>query len=346
MTGKLTSHEYLKLFTTKNDQIGFWDDFFSINFNKPMKFLDIGPGNCDTIRSLQSKHKNIEFYSVDNSQTVVDYVKQFIFENSILSNACKMPFKNSFFDAINASSIFHEISTYGYISENGKIDGIEAIRAAVLENKRILKEGGTLFYRDVLSPEKQTFYKKDYNDTAVCYFLDLFLKDFTESTPYLYTENAKIEKRDGLYTIDASNFFHRDLQKHFLQCLENIAVFLLNFTETRIEDVSEIEGLTIAHKMFCYKVINQDDLELKEEVSQWLEREGKEKYLYLSLNYLVDLFESDIENTGFILKKIDTEYAKYGRIIRDAKTNFLSTIINNPETEGKQIAIFQKQKVT
>jgi ubiquinone/menaquinone biosynthesis C-methylase UbiE len=90
-----------------------------------------------------------------------------------------MPFGTSSFDAINVSSILHEISTYGYTSENDKIYGIEAITAAVSEMKRVLKEDGILFYRDILAPEEQTFYQKEYSDSAVCYFLDLFLKNFT-----------------------------------------------------------------------------------------------------------------------------------------------------------------------
>lgn len=215
----------------------------------------------------------------------------------------------------------------------------------MLEIKRVLKEDGILYYRDVLAPKEQIFYKKEYTDPAVCYFLDLFLISFTESYPYLYTKNSKIEKNNGMYHIHASNFFHRDIQKHFLQCLENISAFLLSFSNIKSEDLGEIEVLTIAHKMFCIKVIGQQDSLLREVICEWLKREGKEKYLYLSLDDLILLFESDMEKDGSILKKIDIEYTKSGRIVRDAKTNFLSTTIENPETEGKQIAVFQKQKI-
>lgn len=69
-------------------------------------------------------------------------------------------------------------------------------------------------------------------------------------------------------------------------------------------------------------------------------REGKEHYLYWSIDEILDYCSNDIDNKGMVLLRGCKD--DIIKLVRDEENEYLKKVIVNPEVEGKQVINFTK----
>lgn len=338
---KKVSDEYKKQIGRNiNEKIYFWKNFLKTN-KKPILILEIGSGGGETLKSIKDLCKHNEnLFAVDIKEEFVNLSKNIIGEKAILANVCKLPFENNFFDAINASSLFHEVNSYGFANKKNYVIGLKALNLALSEIKRVLKKDGLLYYRDVLAPKDRVFKYIKYSSVSTKFFIDLFLSKFVNQELSLYKGKYKLEVKGDDYLIYAENFLHREIQKHYLLCLENLSNYLFVKEKINVNILKGQNNLFIAEKLFS-KLVLLNNLELRKQVLKWLHREGVEKYLYLTCDELIEFCFKD--RKGYVLVPVSSN-TKH-RFIRNEQNLFIKKLINNAEEEGKQEIIFKKIKI-
>ena len=340
---KSPSKDYIKGMARNIDEkTALLSDFFARNEGATRRILEIGVGGGETLRSIQRICPGgTDLYAIDTEERFVEIGKSIIGEKAVRANACRMPFDDNFFDGINASSLFHEVSTYGYESCARKVVGLKAVQRSLREAKRVLREGGALFYRDVLAPQRRSFKKVIYSNKSILFFIDLFLEKFAVTKPLFYKRKYRILRKKDSYQIYGENFLHREIQKHFLLCLDNISAFLLTSGRRARRLPKKQNKFVFLERIFSDLVVARNSA-LKSKVLEWLAREGGEKYLYYTINELLDFCKRDVDSAGYVLlAQRDNESMT---TLRASQNLFLKKIIKNPEIEGKQIIVFVKMK--
>ena len=138
----------------------------------------------------------------------------------MVADAGLLPFRDKTISAINASAIFHEISTYGVLRDGNILYGIEAIKKSLEEILRVLAPEGILMYRDVSCPEKRLEYKTvNYRKKAWTLFIERIVPRILESVeisaPEIIT-GFNMKKNGNITIMRGTAQFHREIQRHYI----------------------------------------------------------------------------------------------------------------------------------
>lgn len=290
-----------------DEKSGYWLKCIS-NGNK-QTFLDIGPGGCGLIKDLMLKRPRLEIHSIDSSMEIASEAAKLIGTNSACSDFFENTYPSDHFDYVNCSSVVHEVFSY-----SGGHAGIGRFFEGVL---RIMRPGGICFYRDVLAPTNRNYKRVSYDSVPIRFFLDLFLPFFLDSCKESYGYCARTSQ-NGIWT---TTFLHREIQKHYILCLKDLHpdAASLDDASRRMEDM-----------------VARDPTLAAERIQRWLSREGRESYVYYSVEELTDVL-GQIHNDNFGFEVVD----KFVQI-RQKDCDFLSSTFLCPEIEGKQVVVIKK----
>jgi ubiquinone/menaquinone biosynthesis C-methylase UbiE len=181
-----------------------------------VRILEIGIGGGQTMRVLKDQFgEKIDITGIDILPEIVEKANKSGIK-SVLANVCDLSFDDASFSCVNAASVFHEVSSYGHIRRESMIYGIEAVKLALKEIKRVLCSEGMLFYRDVMAPDKHARKKVAYEKISWKFFIDHFLPDFVDSGPAFYKDDCVLKKNETNYLIIGDSSLHREIQKHYL----------------------------------------------------------------------------------------------------------------------------------
>ena len=151
--------------------------------NKQGNYLEVGTGGDSLFYMLQNlcDTDEIKIFGCDVSQSVLaevisrnENIEKYLHSDKnqslklelCVANILKLPFKNNFFDGINASALFHEVYSY--------CGGKKAVETSFSEVYRTLKKGGVFLYRDPKldrGDEIVTIISKDENFSS---FINMF----------------------------------------------------------------------------------------------------------------------------------------------------------------------------
>ena len=188
-----------------------------------IKIVELGTGGGESLRRLRdisAKEGNIDLLGVDILPAVAASVKEKLGIETIAADASMLPFPDSSLSGVNASSVFHEISSYGARGPEGAVVyGKEAIIAVLSELDRVLIPGGMVAYRDMLAPagDRQQAKEVLYKQESWHLFAEWFLHDFSRAEPAFYSGSAATMNRvpEG-FSLNAPIGLQREIQRHYL----------------------------------------------------------------------------------------------------------------------------------
>lgn len=189
-----------------------------------INILEMGTGGGETAKKLQdqlSGKRGINFFGMDNVHSFARLFAEKTESSAVAADAGRMPFRDDSFSAINASAIFHEVSSYGVNNGNDeRIFGLEAVQTCLEEVVRTLCPGGLLMYRDVFCPDNKDNLKiVNYRQPAWALFTRNFLKSFepviTNIFPNAY-KGLSLSGKSGEMEISATVQIHREIQRHYI----------------------------------------------------------------------------------------------------------------------------------
>lgn len=169
--------------------IDYSQNYFCSLKNK--KCLDIGCGTGETTELL-AKHFQIVI-GLDYSQTMLRHAYNKIFGSSfVASDAAKIPFKDSSFDAVVVFNMLHHV--------NSK----ETLHAIIAESRRVLQKDGVLAIVEInpLNPISRNVINTCEIDEGV--FLDGFNKNLFPTT--LFSSQCKSLLANGLFKVMSTSF--------------------------------------------------------------------------------------------------------------------------------------------
>jgi ubiquinone/menaquinone biosynthesis C-methylase UbiE len=324
------------------------------------RFIDIG-GGPDTAAVLMEKMTekqeltlvDLEPYTFKILVTKHPELKKFLYKGEKkllklkLADATDLPFNDSIYNIVNASSVVHEINSY-----SGGIDGINQFFA---ESARILKPEGFLVYRDptleedydkivTLTPKTQlSFAFHDFyliqNNLQSAEMTSQLARELTrhyitflkEVVPYAWIDR---ETKDGAFKKSAFKTFYQDAGLTYgfeLLAMEgNIGELREKFINLVVEVLQgkdrEENGLK---RLF---------LRLKERFDTWCTKELKEKYTYLPYSQIAALARNTVVNKKvngkikkFFLEPISVEYFE-----RPSYNHFLNTDFEITDDSGQK----------
>ncbi len=293
--------------------------------------------------------------------------------SAVCADVAKIPFANNSISAVNASALLHEVHSYGTKVEHGNIYGIEAVRIALSEIRRILAPGGQLTYRDpLLSTENYHKNKKVlYRNSAIGNFVSWYINIFRDSPGFLYRD-ASIEITDTTNNnklVCAPIGLHRELQRHYItfrDFLVKSAYTELGFNSIKIRESgifvnfsSDSLGKNLSRQEFddlldkkiseiCIKLQSGDCADisrLKSVINQWINREGYESYVYATPTQIIKIsIESSLtDSDNFVLCPQSPDDIQI--IYREKYNSYLSRGVDKPELDGKQCIKFVKMNI-
>jgi ubiquinone/menaquinone biosynthesis C-methylase UbiE len=197
------------------------------NKDGKIKIIELGTGGGESLRHLKEylvDYDNVKLLAVDIIPGLAASLKKEMEIEAIAADASNLPFADESISAINASAIFHEISSYGtdYYFENkekNNLRGKNAIIKTLKEFNRVLLPGGKVAYRDVLAPQENLEKEKtvNYFNKSWKSFAKWFIDDFSLSTPDIYTnKQVSIKDTEIGFSITSSVRFQREFQRHYL----------------------------------------------------------------------------------------------------------------------------------
>jgi SAM-dependent methyltransferase len=131
-----------------------------------LKILYLGSGIGDDLEMFKPYG---DVYALDLDQKTLDMIPNHLVKEKVCADACAIPYKNNFFDAVVAFDILEHIPDHN---------------KAAAEVKRVLKEDGTLiftvpaFEQLTSSHDRMTGHVRRYNKPII----RLLLKDFKQDT--------------------------------------------------------------------------------------------------------------------------------------------------------------------
>lgn len=192
-----------------------------------LKILELGTGGGESIGVLKKVLENrqdVDVFAADVSVGILRKIQNEQGIPSVAADAMKLPFKENSLSAVNASAVFHEVSSYGSFGGTLETDtrkpyGREAVRQAFTEIQKALMSEGMLTYRDVYCPDGM-FEEKTvtYSSKAWKHFAKWFYPEFLEANARAFPQDSqpKIEENDESMTLTASKHLHREMQRHYL----------------------------------------------------------------------------------------------------------------------------------
>lgn len=192
-----------------------------------LKILELGTGGGESIGVLKKAldgRQDVDVFAADVSVGILRKIQNEQGVASVAADAMKLPFKENSLSAINASAVFHEVSSYGSFGNKPEADaekpyGREAVRQAFIEIQGALMPEGMLTYRDVFCPDGM-FEEKTiiYNSKAWKHFAKWFYPGFLEANTRAFPQDgqSKIEEDSESMQLTTSRHLHRELQRHYL----------------------------------------------------------------------------------------------------------------------------------
>jgi hypothetical protein len=192
-----------------------------------LKILELGTGGGESIGVLKKAldgRGDADVFAVDVSVGILRKIQSEQGVPSVAADAMKLPFKENSLSAINASAVFHEVSSYGSFGSKPEIEakkpyGREAVKRAFIEIQGALMPEGMLTYRDVYCPDG-IFEEKtvSYNSKAWKHFAKWFYPEFLEADARAFPQDGqpRIEEDGEPMKLTASKHLHRELQRHYL----------------------------------------------------------------------------------------------------------------------------------
>lgn len=338
-----------------------------------LNILELGTGGGDSfsrLKELVSGRDDIDLYGTDG---IALFARRFIDKtqsSAIVADAGNLAFRANAFSAINASAVFHEISTYGVINAQAvRLKGRTAVMRTLEEITRILLPGGMLAYRDVSCPhDREALRSINYFPKSWHVFIGKYLPRLIETYEKIIgpvSGRISVQQRaDALY-IEAPGQIHREIQRHYITFrdyfrkavaphagldvtheewidqpggvkIHTVAISSHPHTLTATIDSNTYDSLTDA-------LIN-DLFDSTPALDDWFKREGTELYTLLSADELIAL-------TGEVIVGVGPSYGFVSapdsiRISpRDYYQRYLRQAIDNPELEAKQHIQFIKTAI-
>ncbi|MBI3952496.1 MAG: class I SAM-dependent methyltransferase [Candidatus Doudnabacteria bacterium] len=196
------------------------------NIKGKMIIVELGTGGGESLRRLKQDTAgidNLELIAVDIIPSLAASLKKETNVESLAADAGNLPFEDNSLSAVNASAIFHEISSYGTKAGNKKeasiLYGRPAIEQTLQELNRVLLPGGVVGYRDVLAPREGIGNNKkvNYKKRSWQLFANWFLEAFLNAEPKVYEKDKfKVEENGQDFSLTAPAGLHRELQRHYL----------------------------------------------------------------------------------------------------------------------------------
>ncbi len=303
--------------------------------------LEVGIGGGQTVCALKNRlNEKINITAIDVYPKLIEAGNKLGIK-SLLADVCDLPFNDSSFSCVNVASVLHEVSSYGHTHNGSVIYGVEAVKSALKEIKRVLCPSGMFFYRDVLAPDKNETKEVNYKSSTWKFFIDYFLLDFIDSGPAFYKNNYLFKRHANYYSITAQSSLHREIQKHYILWMSGLMKAFPEEYGFVGSNMNLIDGYLYVERKIS-KMNRDDELFKKTEknLQNWLLREGKEHYLYWSVDEILDYCSNDIDNKGMaLLQKRKDDIIK---LVRNEENEYLRKVIVNPEIEGKQVINFTK----
>lgn len=267
-----------------------------------LKILELGTGGGKSIEILKKVLKNrqdIDVFAADVSVSILRKIQSEQGVPSVAADAMRLPFKENSLSAINASAVFHEVSSYGSFGSKPEIEaekpyGREAVKRAFMEIQSALMPEGMLTYRDVYCPDGMFEEKTvNYNSRAWKYFAKWFYLEFLEADARAFPQDGqpRIEEDGESMKLTASKHLHRELQRHYLMLRDYLRTQLadnIGLEVVKEEWVDKEKGIK-THEFLARGVLYQ--LLKKGETE-----EGYGKYTMQSEEYDA-LFDKLIEQT-------------------------------------------------
>ena len=165
--------------------------------------------------------KDVNVIGLDSVLLFSDQFRKNIDSEAIVADAGLMPIQESSLSAVNASAVFHEISSYGVNTENDKkIFGIKAVEKTLNEITRCLVDEGVLIYRDVACPKDRLKIKTvEYDRKSWQLFIDMYLPVLMDASKGILPEilnGCKIKTKEGKTCITATAQVQREIQRHYI----------------------------------------------------------------------------------------------------------------------------------
>lgn len=351
--------------------------------NGKINILELGTGGGETMNKLKdiiNSKSNVNFFGLDAAHLFVKKYEGAVNHPGVVADAAKLPFKSASISALNASAIFHEISTYGIRNGNEIIQGIPAIEVALKEAIRVLVPGGILMYRDIYCPNDRLDVKEvSYRNDSWKFFIEKYLPKYISSAEKIFPEvlrGLKIENlSNGEVLINASAQVHREIQRHYI-----------TFRDYIRKIISKEMGLDIMNSAWTNKREGDKNFSLRlrgESLEMYYGYMGldnavkKSNVLEVIMNsdeyddytdYMIKVFfENNSEKMwddwlrregselytylsidelvalfNNLNKSTDIKSIKIKKIARNYYIRYLDRAISNPEYEGKQIVQFKK----
>jgi len=188
------------------------------------RILEVGPGGGAALDGLADYVEQNETEPIQ-----VDILENFISKSWALQQArhrlnslgvpttqiagdlTRTPFKANSFDAVNASSVMHEVYSYG--------GNYEGLNNAIAEISRILKPGGNFIYREVypVDANLQTLVRQSFGLNSWKQFVKLFLPKYMSSAPHPYQpQEIGLQEIDGKLEGTIPVGLARDIQRHYI----------------------------------------------------------------------------------------------------------------------------------
>lgn len=192
-----------------------------------LKILELGTGGGESISVLKKAldgRGDVDVFAADVSVGILRKIQSEQGVPSVAADAMSLPFKENSLSAINASAVFHEVSSYGSFgskpeTEAEKPYGREAVKRAFIEIQSALMPEGMFTYRDVYCPDGMFEEKTvSYKSKAWKYFAKWFYPEFLEANARAFPQDGqpRIEENGDSMELTASKHLHRELQRHYL----------------------------------------------------------------------------------------------------------------------------------
>jgi SAM-dependent methyltransferase len=240
-----------------------------------IKIVELGTGGGESLRRLKANPEtngDVDLVALDVIPNLVSTLKKEVGVEGVAADAGNLPFADESISAVNASALFHEVSSYGTqgrTSEPGEdikiLKGKEAVIQTLGELNRALLPGGVLAYRDVLAPKQDLKEPKKvkYSRNSWRLFAKWFLVDFND-TEYQAQEEVHLNSDDSHeFILDGPVSVQREFQRHYLMLrdyLRAVAHKEFGITTLRADWVNQTEGLKSVTFTVDEKVISHVDL--------------------------------------------------------------------------------------
>ncbi|MBU6214696.1 methyltransferase domain-containing protein [Patescibacteria group bacterium] len=240
-----------------------------------LKVLELGTGGGQSIGVLKREtagRNDVDIFAADVSIAILRKLQKEQGVIPVATDALKLPFGKQTLSAVNASAVFHEVSSYGPFGglekTEEKVYGREAVKKAFMEIHGALMPEGLLSYRDVYCPdgmfEEETAV---YNSRAWELFVNWFYPEFLDADARAFPQDTKptIERHDASMKLTSTKHLHRELQRHYLmlrdylrtQLAENIGLEVVK--EEWIDKDKGIKTHEFTARGRLYALLDQGD---------------------------------------------------------------------------------------